>query len=696
MKYSMFVALYMALALISIGVAAEETPPTELSNGSFESGDLTGWTAIGDSFSEDAVTSDEFFWGNREFFHEGEYHLFGFPHGDGETGELRSEVFRLDGTGYISFLIGAGADPDKTYVSIVDAERDFQLKRVHNHYFDGEDFTNNYGRVLLDMTDYLGRDLYIRVVDRNDTDEAFNFINVDDFDVNYDPDDFETTPAPDYTHSVEKANEFIEERKGDVDDRWLPTYHFTAPYGWINDPNGFSYFDGEAHLFYQHNPYTAYWAGMHWGHATTEDFISWEHQPVAIAPDEDYDYGGIYSGGAMEVNGMLYAMYTAILPRENDLPAFQQQAVAVSEDGINFEKLEENPVIDVDMYDPDIMDTIDVRDPNVFEHDGTYYAIIGNHHHHRGQIVMYESEDFVDWSFTSVLVSASDIDPDNPERFGINWECPDLFYIDGEWVMIISPQMMPSDGPRYTNLHSAIYLIGDVDFDTGRMDVRTYGEIDSGHDFYAPQSLSMPDGRRVMTAWMQDWGTVDEIFTAEYGHNWAGMMTIPREIRIEGDRLYTYPVEELAGYRENHVQYTFETFRGFKSFDGIEGQVADMEFTLDPGDAENFGVRLFEDDEHFTLIRYDIEGERLIIDREHSGEDVYSTTRREVHVPLNDDGNLDLRILLDNSALEVFANGGEASIASRVYPSEEANGITFFSDDAVTFENLQLWDIVVE
>ena len=100
---------------------------------------------------------------------------------------------------------------------------------------------------------------------------------------------------------LDKARVFEEEAANNISEKERPSFHLSAPVGWINDPNGFSNFNGEYHLFYQYHPYDIKWGPMHWGHSKTKDFIKWEQLPVALAPDEEYDKGGCFSGSAIEV-----------------------------------------------------------------------------------------------------------------------------------------------------------------------------------------------------------------------------------------------------------------------------------------------------------------------------------------------------------------------------------------------------------
>ncbi len=138
--------------------------------------------------------------------------------------------------------------------------------------------------------------------------------------------------------TVEKANAYIQAEKGNVNSIFKPQAHLTPETGWINDPNGFVYFRGEYHLFYQFNPYESVWGPMHWGHAKSKDLVNWEHLPVALAPDKDYDKDGCFSGSAIVKDDVLWLMYTGHIVNE-DGTVSQVQNMAFSTDGIHFEKL---------------------------------------------------------------------------------------------------------------------------------------------------------------------------------------------------------------------------------------------------------------------------------------------------------------------------------------------------------------------
>lgn len=277
-------------------------------------------------------------------------------------------------------------------------------------------------------------------------------------------------------------------------------YHLMAEFGWMNDPNGFIQYNGQYHLFYQHYPYKSVWGPMHWGHAVSRDLMKWDYLPIALAPDGEFDQDGCFSGSAIEQNGKLVLMYTGhvVTGPDKDQDYKQSQGIAVSEDGVTFEKWEGNPVIGYDAI-PDTISRKDFRDPKVFRHEGQYYAVLGsNDAKGNGLVLLYRSEDLKSWTYVNVLAVSDG-------RFGDNWECPDLFPLGGRHVFMLSPQRMPAQGEAYRNLHSTMYGIGDFNSAAGTFTAERYAQVDHGFDFYAPQSTLDDKGRRIVIGWMDMW-----------------------------------------------------------------------------------------------------------------------------------------------------------------------------------------------
>ena len=504
-------------------------------------------------------------------------------------------------------------------------------------------------------------------------------------------------------------------------------YHANVPSGWANDPNGTIFFHDRAHLFYQHYPHQPQWGIMHWGHFTTGDFIHWEAQPVALIPDQPYEaLCGCCSGSAIEVDGRLWLMYTAAQP---DL---QRQCIAVSDDGIHFEKSPDNPVITADMMNPEVS-PMDFRDPRMFRHNGAFYLIAGARiidpdaparaggstspvpkaggevrspsigdvsgvdpeKDGYGNLVLLRSDDLRCWRYVGHLLwEQPEFDSAYYQLNGV-YECPDYFTLDGEEVLLSSPQNLPQMGAHYQNIHSTLYMLGKLDYSSGRFRAELIEEIDAGFDFYAAQTLRMPDGRVVMIAWKEMW---DRSYPTQ-AEGWAGTYTLPRELRVVDRRLIQRPVRELTACRANRVACPrLDVADDSVALAGVEGGVIEIDVTLEPGDADRAGLKLFCGGEHETLIYFDRASGCLVFDRSHSG---IALTGREENVqrrvcPLERADSIRLELFLDVSSIEVFINGGQRVMTGNVYPDPEDTGVRFFSEGGkCMFVDIEKFDIVV-
>lgn len=462
-----------------------------------------------------------------------------------------------------------------------------------------------------------------------------------------------------------------------------PDFHLTPRTGWMNDPNGFSYYKGKYHMFYQYYPYKSKWGPMHWGHAVSEDLLHWEYLPAALAPDETYDRDGCFSGSAVELpDGRQLLMYTGVVKERQEHDIYrevQTQCIAVG-DGTDYEKYEQNPVLDEKNL-PEGGSRFDFRDPKIWRRDdGTYACVIGNRPADgSGQILLYESADGIHWNFKNVLAS-------NHNRFGKMWECPDIFELDGKWVLLTSPQDMLPEGFEYHNGNGTLCLLGDLDEETDTFHEIHNQSIDYGIDFYAPQTVLTPDGRRVMIGWMQNW---DSCTIRPPEAPWLGQMSLPRELFIKNGRLYQKPIRELDEMRRNQVEYKDVTISGTVRLDGIKGRRVDMELTVRPADSQNlyqkFAVRFAQNDRYYTALSFRPRESILKVDRKFSGSRRAIIHQRRSLVNTTD-GELKLRIILDQFSVEVFVNGGEQVLSATMYTGQEAEGISFFADGAANID----------
>ncbi|MGG2199164.1 glycoside hydrolase family 32 protein [Paenibacillus sp.] len=483
------------------------------------------------------------------------------------------------------------------------------------------------------------------------------------------------------TYTVEKANRFIRENKHQLRSDFRLHYHFMSEYGWMNDPNGFIHYNGTYHLFYQYYPYEAKWGPMHWGHAVSGDLIRWEHLPVALAPDEAYDQGGCFSGSAIEHEGRLYLMYTGHVETgpDKDRDYRQEQAIAVSEDGVTFVKWKDNPVIAAGAI-PLGVSRQDFRDPKVFKRGDAYYAVLGsNDGAGHGLILLYRSADLVHWEYVNVIAKSDG-------TLGDNWECPDVFALGSKDVLMMSPQRVPAQGDDYCNLHSTTYMVGHLDTDDGRFHYDAYYPIDYGFDFYAPQTTIDAQGRRVMIAWMDMW---ESLMPTQQGHHWAGAMTVPREVLTDGDRLVFKPVDEIEAYRQAPYELSDVILKGERVLE-TQGDRYELKVVIEAKGASAFGIKLRTSGREETVLSYHAEERQFRFNRDRSG--IGPKGERKTSIEL-EDGKLSLRIFVDVSSVEVFLGKGHKVMTGRIYPNEQARGIALFSEGECRVVSLTKWDI---
>lgn len=482
------------------------------------------------------------------------------------------------------------------------------------------------------------------------------------------------------SEKLAKAIAYEAKKKKERDEDKRPVFHVTPTTGWCNDPNGFSRFGEEYHLFYQYYPYENKWGPMHWGHCRTKDFIKWEELPCALAPDMEYDGQGCFSGTAVEHEGKHILMYTSVL--EKDLEdgthmVRQTQSIAIG-DGENYEKVAENPVITADCL-PEGSSPVDFRDPKIWKEDGRFYALIGSKAEDgSGQLALFTSEDALHWNYEKMIDQCKN-------RYGKMWECPDFFALDGCQVLIVSPQFMRAEGLEFHNGNNSIYFTGDYEKETMTYTRGDARQVDYGMDFYAPQTVETTDGRRVMIAWLQSW---DNFMTPE-DMDWTGLMTIPRELHVKDGSLVQLPVREIENYYTGERSYENVSLENQSvELDGITGRSFDMTVEVKKEDLEGFSILLGCDDENYTELYYNRYQELFTVDRTYSGlvRDVICSRSMKV---ANEKETIKFRIVMDKYTIEVFANDGKQAMTTLIYTDLKSQGIVFSSDGKATFSVTQ-------
>lgn len=316
-------------------------------------------------------------------------------------------------------------------------------------------------------------------------------------------------------------------------------YHFKPEKGWINDPNGLVYYKGYYHIFYQHCPNyeTPGKESMHWGHARTKDFLSFEELPVALYPDREYDAQGCFSGTATVKDDVLYLFYASIRKDPDAEVRTETVSMAYSVDGINFQKYEGNPIIR--NYPAD--GGPDFRDPAVFGIDGKYYCVMatGNPETRTGRLLLYVSDTLTEWSYLGIMKQWEQT------QYA---ECPSLMSAEDLYLLTASVW-------RLDRKHYFAVMYGD--FSDGKFTEKYSAEVDKGPDQYAGQVFRDHLGRNILISWIPGWRYIG------FASRDVGCLSVPRELKLKDGRITAYPIAELQHLLKDSDPCLVRTEKGF-------------------------------------------------------------------------------------------------------------------------------------
>jgi sucrose-6-phosphate hydrolase SacC (GH32 family) len=293
----------------------------------------------------------------------------------------------------------------------------------------------------------------------------------------------------------------------------------------MNDPNGLVQWNGRVHLFYQHNPGGLTLEHMAWGHASSSDLWTWTDHPLALRPSPDGpDRDGCWSGCAIVHDGRPYLLYTGVRAGVT-LPCL---ATTGDRDIISWTASRQNPAIAGWPPEPGV---VAFRDHAAWRAGSAWYQVVGGGLAGKGgALFLYRSQDLRSWHYRGVFAAAAD-----HGLPGQIWECPDVFALGRTTVVIVSAV---GAGPD-----RAIWMTGEV---TGeRFSPRVSGRCDAGNRYYAPQSFSLADGRRIAIGWLRE--RLEELTGQDRTR--VGVMSLPRELYLEDGTLRCRPARELEGAR---------------------------------------------------------------------------------------------------------------------------------------------------
>lgn len=473
--------------------------------------------------------------------------------------------------------------------------------------------------------------------------------------------------------------------------KFRPIFHHTPQYGWMNDPNGMFYKDGEWHLYFQLNPYGSKWQNMTWGHSTSKDLIHWVHQPIAIRPN---GLGTIFSGScAIDTNGTAGFGKDAVIALYTSAGTSQMQSLAYSNDeGQTFINFKGNPVITLET---------EARDPNMFWNNNTKEWNLVLAHALEHEILFFTSPDMKNWTLCS--------------RFGKNegcqegvWECPDLFELPVQgtdfkkWILIVNINPGGPFGGSATQ-----YFIGNYDGKTFTADKNAEGIIptkwlDYGKDHYATVSWSdTPDGRRTVIGWMSNWQYAADVPTFQY----RSANTLPREISLfqdENGEIFAActPSPELLSIRDKttknihrtSINNTSKTF----TLPSANSGACEILLDIDATKSKQVSLTFANKNGEKSIIEYNPEKHTLLFDRTRSGITDFSSNFPAITVaPTHEkEGKISIRIFIDRSSIEVFGNNGKANMTNLVFPNSPYSSLKISSEGGKTIvSNLTIYSV---
>lgn len=709
------------LLLFSIGLALTACTSKDITIEDFESGTFEKWEIEGEAFNETPIRKYE----NQQQVkgYSGIYLANSYNKGDGSKGSLTSSEFMIE-RNYINFLLGGGAKKGNYIELLVDGASVLKSHPLANNetltlrtwdvtQYVGKNakirivdqHQGGWGHILVD--DIIQSDKKRSKIEENHTIEMSgdkNYILIPINDTVSEKQvsllvDGNSVFTPMNIRIAEKAVSYwipidIQAYKGkniklnishiesdhtgykqikesdtfhfENGEKYRPNYHFTPKYGWMNDPNGMVYHNGEYHLYYQYNPYGSVWGNMHWGHAVSKDLAKWEHLPVALDPDT---LGTIFSGSAVIDHNntagfgkdALVALYTSAGDK-------QAQSIAYSLDnGRTFTKYDNNPVIP----NPGVRA---FRDPKVCWHSASnqWIMVLAT----SPTISFFGSKDLKTWDKLSEF-------GEGVGAHGGVWECPDLIPLtyngQKKWVLLVSINPGgPNDGS------ATQYFIGDFNGKNFKADNLPYPLwIDYGRDNYAGVSWSnMPDNRQVFIGWMSNWRYAKQVPSV----NFKSAATLPRELFLTNNGkhmiLNSAPAKEIEALRKETIAVPNTKINGSHRIDKLLDANAgsyEIEMVISTSNKRSFDFKLSNQMNEELVFSFNLQDSLLLIDRSKSGLIDFNKkfASELIKAPLVAKDTYKVRLFIDKASSEIFIDNGQLVSTNIIFPEQPYNTLEF-------------------
>jgi beta-fructofuranosidase len=400
-----------------------------------------------------------------------------------------------------------------------------------------------------------------------------------------------------------------------------PIFHVVSPAQWMNDPNGPIFHKGFYHLFYQLHPFSDGDGPKYWGHVRSRDLVKWEPLPIALCPSSDLGEQGVWSG-CCTVNGRGQPMifYTSVAVGKSPQTHAEQWAATSDDELVTWVKSPGNPILSEDLHQGTRI--YDWRDPFIFhDHRRTFMVLGGNLNQARGGeavVNIYEAEnpELTRWKYRGVLFRI----PDSGAKTA---ECPNFFKVGNQWVLLVSP---------YGKVQ---YFMGDFNATTCRFTPSAHGQLDFGPNFYAPNTLQLNNGDRIVWGWVTGFPG---------GRGWNGCLTVPRSLSLSRDgKLRQSPVQQLSKLRGALTQWrNVDLGEDARTF--VLPRTGSFEIGLELDFQNTAGLTIELQGESGNAATISFDGQKL------------KFANAEAPLFPGTQNQLRLTLFVDRSVLEVFAN----------------------------------------
>ena len=438
---------------------------------------------------------------------------------------------------------------------------------------------------------------------------------------------------------------------------WHMNYHIQPTSGLLNDPNGFSYFNGRWHLFYQFYPFGPVHGLKSWYHLSSTNLLDWEEHGYGLLPDTPFDSHGVYSGTALPIDDKLLLAYTGNVRDKNGERASYQMGAWMDTDQ-QIEKID-TPLIPT----PPKGYTHHFRDPQVIPYDNGYLLFIGAQtEQETGEVLVYQSENLTDWSLLGPLDFTKD-------AMGYMIECPNMLFIDEQPVLIFCPQGMEKSVTPYDNIYPNMVVVGEA-FDSETQTIvqpKALQNLDHGFDLYATQAFQAPDGRVLSIGW----AGLPEIAYPTDAEDWAHCLTLVRELSLKEGHLYQKPTGEHIDLRQKEQQLKGNLQKLHTLVDNPQQNSYELELTITKNSQGSLHLFADAENKHSLALHFDSKHGKITLDRSQVSlpfAEEFGSTRS---ISLEKETTLKLQIFVDQSICEIFVNDGHSVFTSRVFPKIE-------------------------